>query len=128
MATITIFGRLGADPTPATRKDGSPITTKNGGSIYNLSIAEPNSRDRELTNWHQCTIFGAQGDLLARSAMKGDRLLIEGQQDFETYTDKDGNPRMGVKTTISRFTFVEAKRDANPPVDSAPKYQEASNF
>jgi single-strand DNA-binding protein len=124
---VTLLGRLGADPTPATRKDGSTVIDKNGNMIVNFSLAEPNSRDRDQTNWHQCTILGKQADLIARTVRKGDRLLVEGNLDYETYTDKDGNLRTAVRITVRNFTYVETKRDS-APVDQAPSYQEATNF
>ena len=125
---VTLLGRLGADPTPATRKDGSTVIDKNGNMIVNFSLAETNSRDRDKTNWHQCTVLGPQADLIARTVQKGDRLLVDGNLDYETYTDKDGNLRSAVRITVRNFTYVETKRDSIPPVDSAPKYQEASSF
>ena len=124
---VTLLGRLGADPTPATRKDGSTFIDKNGNMIANFSIAETSSRDRDQTNWHQCSILGKQADLVLRTVRKGDRLLVEGNLDYETYTDKDGNLRTAVKITVRNFTYVETKRDS-APVDQAPSYQEASNF
>ncbi len=125
---VTLLGRLGADPSPATRRDGSTVIDKNGNMIANFSLAEPNSRDRDKTNWHQCSILGPQADLILRTVQKGDRLLVEGNLDYESYTDKDGNLRTAVKITVRNFTYVETKRDSAAPVDQAPKYQEATSF
>ena len=124
---VTLLGRLGADPTPATRKDGSTVIDKNGNMIVNFSLAEPSSRDRDQTNWHQCTILGKQADLIARTVQKGDRLLVEGSLDYESYTDKDGNLRTAVRITVRNFTYVETKRDS-ASIDATPKYQEATSF
>lgn len=129
MASITVFGRLGADPVQATRKDGSLATDKNGNPIVNFSLAEPNSRDRDKTNWHQCAVYGMQAAMILQSCQKGDRLLIEGQVDSEMWVDKSTNPRTSWKVTVSRFTFVEPKRDSiervsAPFVDKAPTLEE----
>ena len=124
---VTLLGRLGADPIAATRKDGSTFIDKNGNMLVNFSLAETNSRDRDKTNWHQCTILGQQADLVLRTVRKGDRLLVEGNLDYDTYTDKDGNLRTAVKITVRNFTYVETKRDS-APVDKAPSYSEATSF
>ena len=124
---VTLLGRLGADPIAATRKDGSTVIDKNGNMIVNFSLAETSSRDRENTNWFQCTMFGTQADLVLRTVKVGDRLLVDGNLDYENYTDKDGNLRTAVKITVRNFTYVETKRDS-APVDKAPAYSEASSF
>ena len=125
---VTLLGRLGADPIAATRKDGSTVIDKNGNMIVNFSLAETNSRDRDKTNWHQCTILGQQAELVLRTVQKGDQLLVVGDLDYETYTDKNGNLRSAVRITVRNFTYVEKKRDSAPDVDKTPAYSEAGSF
>lgn len=86
MNTIQLIGRLGSDITIR--------TTNSGLSVTSFSLALPGKKNGEdITTWIKCTAFGELADNLADAASKGDRLIVSGRLQANSWTDKEGNER-----------------------------------
>jgi single-strand DNA-binding protein len=92
----TIMGHLGADP--------EIRTTANGGKVATLSLAtskqwkNQSGEKQEKTEWHRVVLWdnakGARLASLAESYLtKGSKLYVEGQIEYRTWDDKDGQKR-----------------------------------
>jgi single-strand DNA-binding protein len=93
---VTLLGNLGADP--------EIRTTANGGKVATLSLAtskqwkNQSGEKQEKTEWHRVVLWdnakGARLASLAESYLtKGSKLYVEGQIEYRTWDDKDGQKR-----------------------------------
>jgi single-strand DNA-binding protein len=89
MAEITIVGNVGQEPVRKTTAKGDPMLT--------LSVAE-NTRRRDAngtwgdgpTSWYDIVVFGTIADHAGRSLHSGDRVIVKGTQEVQTYVTKAG--------------------------------------
>ncbi len=94
---VTLIGNLGADP--------EVRSTSNGGRVATVSLATgrqwkgANGERQEKTAWHRVVFWNAKGngqqlaDLIERYCKKGDKLYVEGEIDYRTWQDKEGQTR-----------------------------------
>jgi single-strand DNA-binding protein len=87
----TLIGNLGADP---------DIRTTGGGTkVAEFSVAtsrrwnDRNGQQQEKTEWHRIVAWSALADIAERYLRKGDRVYVEGEIQYRSYEDKDGNTR-----------------------------------
>lgn len=110
MNTITVIGRLGANPEVKYGDDGRAITS--------FSVADDQGKDRqenERTNWFRCTAWGKTAEHIGNFFSKGNMIAVTGQLIAREFTGNDGKTRTSLDLTVDRFGFTgEAKRDAQP--------------
>ena len=83
MIEATITGNVGR--TPELR------VTKTGKQMANFSVASTaKSGDGEQTTWIDVAVFDEQADIVSETLQPGDRVVIRGSLQLETYTKKDG--------------------------------------
>lgn len=94
---VTLIGNLGADP--------EVRSTSNGGRVATVSLATgrqwkgANGERQEKTAWHRVIFWNAKGngqqlaDLIERYCKKGDKLYVEGEIEYRTWQDKEGQTR-----------------------------------
>jgi single-strand DNA-binding protein len=91
-----LIGNLGADP--------EVRTTNNGGKVATISIAtsriwkDQSGQRQEKTQWHRVVCWnnrvGPQlADVAEKYAKKGDRVYVEGEIEYRTWQDKEGQTR-----------------------------------
>lgn len=119
MNTITVIGRLGANPEVKYGDDGRAITS--------FSVADDQGKDRqenERTNWFRCTAWGKTAEHIGNFFSKGSMIAVTGQLLAREFTGNDGKTRTSLDLTVDRFGFTgEAKRDAAQPQAAAPAPQ-----
>jgi single-strand DNA-binding protein len=91
MQSITILGRLGADPERRTSGSGKPYLTFN--------IAPQQARDEEPT-WYSCSAFGQTADLIENYCQKGSLLCVAGELKVRKKDD-----RTFLNVTVNIVTF-----------------------
>ena len=92
---VTIKGNLTADPEHGTSDDGTEYAR--------FSVAVNDRRLNEQTGqweggdtvFHRIVAFNEQSRHVVDSLHKGDRVVVDGDLKFRSYTDKDGNAREG---------------------------------
>jgi single-strand DNA-binding protein len=87
----TLIGNLGADP---------EIRTTGGGTkVAEFSVAtsrrwnDRSGQQQEKTEWHRIVAWTALADIAEQYLKKGDRVYVEGEIQYRSYEDKDGNTR-----------------------------------
>ncbi len=83
MKTATFAGRIGQDA--ETRK------TNGGDSVTNFSLAVDRPKkqgEKQAPIWVKAVLWGKRGETLAEYLTKGSRVVISGDIDLETYTNK----------------------------------------
>lgn len=104
-------------------------TTPSGISVTSFSIAvdrRVQSKDGEkVTDFIDCVAWRQTADFISRFFSKGKLILIEGELQTRTYTDKNSNNRKAVEVIVDRASFTGEKAGAQEqrPEQSAPPEQ-----
>ncbi len=109
---VILIGNLGADP--------ELRSTTNGGRVATLSLATgrqwkgADGSRQEKTAWHRVICWnnktGQQlADIVERYCKKGDKLYIEGEIDYRSWDDKDGQKRYTTEITARELIMLSGK-------------------
>jgi single-strand DNA-binding protein len=86
-----LIGNLGSDP---------EIRTTGGGTkVAEFSLAtgrrwtDKSGQQQEKTEWHRIIAWSALADVAERFLKKGEKVYIEGEIQYRSWEDKDGNTR-----------------------------------
>ena len=81
-------------------------------------------KDKETTEWHRCTVWGALADVVDKYVRKGDKLAIIGRIRYREYEDRDGNKRWSTNINVDELVMLGSpsgdsrrERDAEDPED-----------
>lgn len=69
-----------------------------------LAVNRPFSKKNEV-DFFNLVAFGKTADICAKYTSKGQKVVVEGRIQFETYTDKNGNSRVGHSVVIENLEF-----------------------
>lgn len=124
MSYVHIVGRLTADPTQK-EVSGIPCAT--------FTVAEDTRRKdkdgEKITNFWRVTAWRGWGENAAKYLHKGNQVYVVGNEVVvNTYTDKNGQWRFSLETTVADMRFLGSKNDnaestheeSPPPPASAP--------
>lgn len=101
---IELIGNVGKDP--------EIRTFDNGDKVASLSLAtserykDRKGELREVTEWHNITVFGSQADNVERIIVKGTLLFVEGRLRSREYEDREGVTRKAVEVVCNRFVVL----------------------
>lgn len=101
MNKIELMGRL--------TKDVEILKSKKGGDYARFTIAVPRKNDKEITDFIDVVAFGKVVEVINKYVEKGNRIIVVGQLNIDTYTDKDGNTKKSVVVVLEDFYFVDFK-------------------
>ena len=93
---VTLIGNLGSDPEVRSTGSGTRVAT--------LSLAtsrqwtSPAGERQEKTEWHRVVLWNNNkgsglADVAEKYMKKGDKLYVEGQIEYRTWEDREGNTR-----------------------------------
>lgn len=113
MIKVIASGRLGQDPRVRQLDDGTPV--------LNLSMANGRKKKgEEITFWWDVTMFGQRGLTLHDMLRKGSHVLVEGDYNERTYTDKQGQQRTQREIIATNIYLLDRKADGD---QARPAYQ-----
>lgn len=106
MNTISIIGRLTADP--------ELKTTQNGVSVCSFTLAVDRPRVKEVTDFVRCTAWRQTGEFVSRYFTKGRKMGVTGSMQSRQYEDKDGNKRTVWEVVVDQVDFCDKKPEGQP--------------
>lgn len=124
MNSVTIMGRLGADP---------EVKEFQGGSVTNFNVAtnekwtDKQGQKQERTEWHKCEAWGKTGEFIAKFFQKGNMIACEGSLKTDEWDDKDGNKRKTTKIKVHRAHFTGEASEAGGGGNRQPKQKPAED-
>lgn len=99
MNKCTLLGRIG--------KDLEMRYTASGTAVANTSLATSKKiKGEQITQWHSLTFWGQTAELAAKYFSKGDVMAVEGEIEYRTYEDRDGNTRHVTEIRVTQLHFV----------------------
>lgn len=104
-----LVGNVGGDP--------EVRTTASGAKVANFSLAtsrkwkNKNGEQQESTQWHKIVLWSALADLAEKYVKKGSQLYLEGEIEYRTYEDKEGQTRYITEINGREMRFLGGKSD-----------------
>lgn len=75
---------------------------------------------KDRTTWWRVSVWGKQGEWLARDCVKGSLIVASGEAEVREYTDKDGKARWSAEIRATSCRAVGGKEPA-PAAAEAPR-------
>lgn len=106
MNTVTLMGRLSQEP--------EIRSTSAGTTVYNFNFAVNRRFVRTdgdpKADFFACAAFGKTAERLEKCNLtKGVKLLIQGELQNDSYTDRNGVKRVTTRIIVNDFDFCESK-------------------
>lgn len=112
---IILLGNLGKDPELKLLESGNSVCS------FSVATSESYSKNGEKvteTEWHNCTAWNKQADIISKYFKKGSKIYLEGKIKTE-FWEKNGEKRESKKVIIEKFDFIDSKETKNN--DYSPK-------
>jgi len=109
MSKTILVGRLGNDP--------EVKFISNGNAVANFSVAtsdkwkDKQGNKQEKTEWHRIVIWGKLAEICGEYLKKGSLVYLEGRNETEKYTDKEGIERYTTKVVCHEMKMLGSKDD-----------------
>ncbi len=99
-----VIGHLGRDPEMRYTPSGVPVTSFNVATTRKWTNA--NGEQQEKTTWFRVTCWRKLAELTAQYLKKGRLVLVEGDIDASSWSDKEGNARATLELTATNVKFL----------------------
>lgn len=121
---VILMGRITADP--------ELKQTPSGVSVTNFTLAvdrKYNKGEEKQADFITVIAWRHTADFITKYFQKGSAILIEGELQTRTWTDKEGNKRYATEVVASVAAFCEAKHSAETnSLPSAQNGAQAQSF
>lgn len=115
MNNVILMGRLTRDAELRYTPSGKPVSQFTLAVQRNYKNKDGNY-DADFIN---VVMWGKNGELLSSTVMKGQRVLIHGQIQVRSYTNKEGNKRWVTEVIANKFDYIESKTAAETDFEKA---------
>ena len=106
MNNIQVLGRIATEVKLEVSQNGVKYMRLN--IVYNKNI-KVGDEWKQKSHFFPCSAFGYVAEKIANHFKKGDRILINGALEQNTYTDKDGNVQSKLAIMIDEVDIIEPK-------------------
>lgn len=111
MNRVILMGRLTADPQVQYSSNNQNMAI----ARYTLAVDRRMAKKedgKQDTDFINCVTFGKSAEFAEKYFHKGQRVLIEGRIQTNSYTDKDGNKRYATNVVIDSQEFADSKQSS----------------
>lgn len=98
MMLVQLAGFLGADPEVRFTPSGQKVTS------FRLGVKQRKGKE-ETTVWWRVTIWGETFERMMPYLKKGSAVIVMGEMQSDTYTDREGQTRVNLECTASYISF-----------------------
>ena len=114
MNKVMIIGYLGRDPETRYVASGDAVTEFSVATSEKWTAKDGEKKER--TEWFTVVAWGRQAEVCGEYLHKGSRVYIEGQQQTDTWDDKEtGKTMYRTKLRLQRFEFLTSKGEDSGP-------------
>ena len=105
MNKVILMGRLTSDP--------ELRQTNSGLSLCNFSIAVNRRFNKDETDFFNCVAWRQTAEFISKYFGKGQQILLSGELNNESFTDKGGNKRTVTKVVVDEVNFCGSKNEGS---------------
>lgn len=106
---VTLIGNLGQDPEIRYLENGVAVGRFSLATTESYRDKDGNWQDRP-TEWHNIVVWRYLAERAEKELKKGMSVYVEGQINYRSYDDKDGNPRKVTDILARNFkAFAETR-------------------
>ena len=98
--TVTLTGRLGADPELRFTAGGKPVVSFTMVTSKSVKNKETDAWEESETTWWRCTAWDQMAENLTEAFTKGDAVIVVGRAYSEKYTTKEGVERQTLSVQV----------------------------
>lgn len=109
---VILMGRLTADPELKTANSGTSIVQ------FTVAVNRAYSKDEQKTDFIDCTAFNKKAEFLSKYFRKGSSVIVFGNIQVDSFTDKDGNKRKSTRIIVDEVQFGESKQNKTEEVET----------
>ena len=120
MNNLQVLGRIATEVKLEVSQSGVKYMRLN--IVYNKNV-KINDEWQQKSHFFPCSAFGYVAEKIANHFKKGDRILINGALEQNTYTDKDGNVQSKLAIMIDEVDIIEPK----PKNEAQANHQETTH-
>ena len=113
MNKVILTGRLGADPTIRSAKDGTPIA--NLSLATNTRYTAKDGTKVESPEWHQVVMFSRLAEIAGNCLKKGKLITVEGKLNTHNWIDKNNIKHWSTKIIANRMEMLDSTKAAGMP-------------
>ena len=123
-----VVGHLGRDPEMRYTPDGTPVTSFSIATTRKWTNTE--GQQQEKTTWFRVTAWRKQAETCNQYLSKGRLVLVEGDIDVSTWSDKtSGEARATLELRARTVKFLGGKGErVEAPEETAPMAEEEIPF
>ena len=101
-----IHGRLVRDP------ELTPRANSESSDRCNFTVATDRKYGDEA-DFYDCVMFGKRAGVIDKYFSKGSEIVVVGEGQIRSYTDKNGNKRKSYSVVVSDFDFCGGSKKQN---------------
>jgi len=105
MNQVQLIGRLGADAEIKTTSQGTKLSTLRIATNERTKLS--NGEWKEITQWHQCVVWGQLNKVVEKFGKKGNQLMIYGSLNYRMYTDSEGTKRTTTEIKVHNILILK---------------------
>ena len=110
MASICFTGALGRD---------SEIKATANAMLLKFTVASNTGwKDKKVTTWLNCTIWGKQAESLEQYLKKGTKVFITGEFEAREYEKKDGGKGLSLDVRVDRIELLGKRENGDSATES----------
>ena len=105
--TVTIMGRLAADPELRRTNGGTPVASIR---IANTRDYTPQGQEKK-TDWYDVVAWRSTAEFVQRNFAKGRMIVVKGRLETREWVDKNGGKHTSVEIIAENVYFADSKKD-----------------
>jgi len=119
MNRVILFGNTGCDPKITNLESGKKVAK------FTLATNKSYTKDGEKiteTQWHNIILWNKLAELSEKFIKKGSAVIIEGEINYRSYENKEGQTVYITEIIADRLHFAGSKEKPKEDKDDLPEY------
>ena len=112
-----IHGRLVRDP------ELTPRANSESSDRCNFTVATDRKYGDEA-DFYDCVMFGKRAGVIDKYFSKGSEIVVVGEGQIRSYTDKNGNKRKAYSVVVADFDFCGSKKQEQNETDLGDNWEQ----
>jgi len=111
---VVMMGRLVRDPETKMTNGGMAVTKL---TIANNKSVRDGSGYKQEAGYFQWVAFGKMAETIAKCFRKGERIILAGRANYQTWQGADGKQVSKVEFEVAEFSFVDKRAETERTVE-----------